>query len=186
MVWELRIKAISTLINAMLVFIAGSWSAFTYADFPANRMAVAAPKAQIPGIVYINIRGNVIAPPPCKINNGNMITVDFGEVMSTRIDGDKYKKDIIYTAECTKMPTNAMKLSINGKTASFDNNALETNIGGLGVRILYQGRTLAVGQEVKFTYPQFPELAAVPVRDMSATLTGGAFEAVATLQLDYQ
>lgn len=74
----------------------------------------------VPGITYVTIRGNVIAPPPCVINNGNTILVDFGEVMSTRIDGQRYKQPVNYTAECTKMPTNAMTLAITGNTAGFD------------------------------------------------------------------
>ncbi len=140
----------------------------------------------VPGITYITIRGNVIAPPPCVINNGNTILVDFGEVMSTRIDGQRYKQPVNYTAECTKMPTNAMTLAITGNTAGFDAGLLQTEIAGLGVRMLYQGRPLNPGEKVKFTYPVFPALEAVPVRDMTAVLTGGDFSAVATLELDYQ
>lgn len=140
----------------------------------------------VPGITYVTIRGNVIAPPPCVINNGNTILVDFGEVMSTRIDGQRYKQPVNYTAECTKMPTNAMTLAITGNTAGFDAGLLQTEITGLGVRMLYQGRQLNLGEKVKFTYPVFPALEAVPVRDMTAVLTGGDFSAVATLELDYQ
>ncbi len=140
----------------------------------------------VPGITYVTIRGNVIAPPPCVINNGNTILVDFGEVMSTRIDGQRYKQPVNYTAECTKMPTNAMTLAITGNTAGFDAGLLQTEIAGLGVRMLYQGRQLNLGEKVKFTYPVFPALEAVPVRDMTAVLTGGDFSAVATLELDYQ
>lgn len=140
----------------------------------------------VPGITYVTIRGNVIAPPPCVINNGNTILVDFGEVMSTRIDGQRYKQPVNYTAECTKMPTNAMTLAITGNTAGFDAGLLQTEIAGLGVRMLYQGRQLNPGEKVKFTYPVFPALEAVPVRDMTAVLTGGDFSAVATLDLDYQ
>ena len=139
----------------------------------------------VPGITYVTIRGNVIAPPPC-VNNGNTILVDFGEVMSTRIDGQRYKQPVNYTAECTKMPTNAMTLAITGNTAGFDAGLLQTEIAGLGVRMLYQGRQLNPGEKVKFTYPVFPALEAVPVRDMTAVLTGGDFSAVATLELDYQ
>lgn len=144
------------------------------------------PVSRACGITYVTIRGNVIAPPPCVINNGNTILVDFGEVMSTRIDGQRYKQPVNYTAECTKMPTNAMTLAITGNTAGFDAGLLQTEIAGLGVRMLYQGRQLNPGEKVKFTYPVFPALEAVPVRDMTAVLTGGDFSAVATLELDYQ
>lgn len=84
------------------------------------------------------------------------------------------------------MPTNAMTLAITGNTAGFDAGLLQTGITGLGVRMLYQGRQLNPGEKVTFTYPVFPALEAVPVRDMTAVLTGGEFSAVATLELDYQ
>ncbi|WFC29464.1 fimbrial protein [Proteus mirabilis] len=73
-----------------------------------------------PGIVYINITGNVIAPPPCLINDGKMIEVNFGEVMSTRINDSNYKQPIEYTAICQKRPTNAMKVYITGNATGFD------------------------------------------------------------------
>ncbi len=139
-----------------------------------------------PGMVPINITGYVIAPPPCVINNGQMVEVDFGEVMSTRIDGANYKRPINYKVECKKMPTNAMKISVVGGDAGFDSNALKTNITGLGVRILYQNKLLRLGQTVNFTYPNIPVLEAIPVRDYSATLSGGDFSAIATLRIEYQ
>ncbi|WPC99920.1 MULTISPECIES: fimbrial protein [Proteus] len=149
--------------------------------------AVAAPSAVIPGMSYIYIRGNVIAPPPCVINNGKTVEVDFGEVMSTRIDGTNYTRPIVYNAVCKQMPVNTLKVSIVGNGASFDANALRTNFTGLGVRILYQNKTLRLGQTVNFTYPDFPKLEAVPVRDYSTTLTtGGEFTATATLRMEYQ
>ncbi|WP_193016285.1 fimbrial protein [Proteus sp. FME41] len=139
-----------------------------------------------PGMVPVYISGYVIAPPPCVINNGQMVEVNFGEVMSTRIDGTNYKQPITYNVECKKMPTNAMKISVVGGSAGFDNNALKTNITGLGVHILYQNKMLRLGQTVNFTYPDIPALEAIPVRDYSATLTGGDFSAIATLRIEYQ
>lgn len=162
-----------------------------FSVFPLIVSAGALPQAAagsrgVPGITYITIRGNVIAPPPCVINNGNTVLVDFGEVMSTRIDGVRYRQPVNYSAECSKMPANAMTLAITGNAAGFDSDALRTEISGLGVRLLYQGRQLALGEKVAFTYPAFPVLEAVPVRDVSAVLTGGDFAATATLELDYQ
>ena len=51
--------------------------------------------------------------------------------------------------------------------------------------MLYQGRQLnPVKSEIYLS--GLPALEAVPVRDMTAVLTGGDFSAVATLELDYQ
>lgn len=171
--------------KAVLIFIlatfTGGLSFTAVANLPARAV-----NGVIPGIVYINITGNVIAPPPCLINDGRMIEVNFGEVMSTRIDGVNYKQPIHYTATCQKMPTNAMKVYVTGSATGFDTNALQTDITGLGVRILYQGKLLDLGKSVNFTYPNLPELEAIPVRDQSASLVGGDFVASGTLHVDYQ
>ena len=171
--------------KAVLVFILATFTGGLSSTAVANLPAGAVIRAT-PGIVYINITGNVIAPPPCLINDGKMIEVNFGEVMSTRINDSNYKQPIEYTATCQKRPTNAMKVYITGNATGFYSNALQTNITGLGVRILYQGKLLGLGSAVKFTYPNLPKLEAIPVRDNRETLVGGDFVANATLHVDYQ
>lgn len=160
-----------------------------YADLPQSRISPTAQTRAVPGIVYVNITGTVIAPPPCIINDGNLIEVDFGEVMSSRIDGTAYKKNVQYTVKCNKMPAsakNAMKMSVQGDKAGFDRQSLATNIGGLGIAIQYNNSKLPVGQTVNFIYPNAPQFSVVPVRDLTANLKGGYFESIATLLIEYQ
>lgn len=178
---EQRFSPSKAVLILILATFTGGLSFTAVANLPARAV-----KDVIPGIVYINISGNVIAPPPCLINDGKMIEVNFGEVMSTRIDGVRYKEPIHYTATCQKMPTNAMKVYVTGSATGFDSNALQTNITGLGVRILYQGNLLDLGKTVNFTYPNLPELEAIPVRDQNEALVGGDFVASGTLHVDYQ
>lgn len=178
---EQRVNPKKTVLILMMATLTGSLSSAAVANLPAK-----VAQDVIPGIVYINITGNVIAPPPCVINEGKTIEVNFGEVMSTRIDGVNYKQPINYTATCQKMPTNAMKVYVTGNATGFDSNALQTDITGLGVRILYQGKLLNLGNAVNFTYPNLPKLEAIPVRDLNTTLVGGDFVANATLHVDYQ
>lgn len=46
----------------------------------------------------LNFDGTMIEPPPCTINGGSPINVDFGnEVMTTRVDGKNYIKDVNYS-----------------------------------------------------------------------------------------
>ncbi|CAQ82822.1 MULTISPECIES: fimbrial protein [Photorhabdus] len=159
----------------------------TQADLPTKRINIAAIPINDPsGKTPVNIYGVVIAPPPCEINNGNTIDVDFGEVMITRIDGVNYMKPVKYTVKCEKMPVNAMKMKIAGNTASFDRMVLETNRAGLGIAVIHNGQKLPVNDWMKFTYPNFPELHAVPVKEMSAVLKGGNFGAGATMMVEYQ
>ncbi len=156
------------------------------AGLPETRINPQANTRAIPGVVYVQIRGIVLAPPPCTINKGELIEVNFGEIMSTRIDGVAYEKPINYKIECTKMPTQMMKMSVKGNRALFDYQSLETNIDGLGVSLRYGGRKLSLNEEIRFTYPNAPQFSVVPVRDLTKTLKGGAFESVATLMIEYQ
>lgn len=136
--------------------------------------------------IRINISGYVIAHPPCMINDGKTVEINFGEILSTQVDGSNYKRPINYNASCEQMPINTLNLSVDGNGTFFDENALTTNIPGLGVRILYQNKELKLGQKINFTYPDLPVLEAVPVRDLSTSLTGGDFSATATLRMEYQ
>ncbi|KLN45813.1 fimbrial protein, partial [Providencia rettgeri] len=113
--------------------------------------------------------------------------VNFDEIMSTRIDGNTYAKSINYNIDCEKRPTSQMKMTLVGIPASFDSGAIETDIQGLGIAFRYNGSKLRLNQEIKFVYPNAPQFEAIPVRDLSKTLTqGGAFRAGVTIKLDYQ
>ncbi|MCW7548966.1 fimbrial protein [Photorhabdus sp. APURE] len=157
------------------------------ADLLTKRVNLAAgPVSNFSGKTPVNIYGVVIAPPPCVINNGNTIDVDFGDVMINRIDGVNYMQPVKYTVKCEKMPANAMKMMISGNTASFDRTVLQTNRSGLGIAVIHNGRKLPVNDWMKFSYPNFPELHAVPVKEMATVLKGGDFGAGATMMVEYQ
>ncbi|MGJ3353884.1 fimbrial protein [Providencia sp. Je.9.19] len=158
----------------------------SYAGLPESRILPQSGTRATPGIVYVEIKGVVLAPPPCKVNNDNLIVVNFGEVMSTRIDGSAYEQKVNYGISCEKMPTQAMTMSVQGNGALFDTKSLETNIEGLGIALRYNNQKLNLNEKVKFTYPNAPQFYVVPVRDLTKTLQGGPFEAVATIMLDYQ
>lgn len=158
----------------------------SYAGLPDSKM-IPRSGTITPGMVIVGIKGTVIAPPACKINNGNIIKVDFSDVLSTRIDGVAYSKPVNYNIDCSKRPTDLMKMTLVGNPALFDASLVETNIAELGIGFRYNGNKLALGQEVKFVYPNAPQFEAVPVRDLSKALTqGGEFRAGVTLRFDYQ
>ncbi|WP_257017577.1 fimbrial protein [Serratia fonticola] len=135
----------------------------------------------------VNIRGTVILPPPCTINNNQTIWVDFGdEVMTTRIDGVNYKQTIAYSLSCDIQKSNDLKMRIQGGTAGFGTGLLGTNKGDLGIALYYGTQRLNINTWFNYTYPNQPVLYAVPVKRSGATLTGGEFTASATLLIDYQ
>lgn len=127
-----------------------------------------------------------VLEPPCVINDDRPIEVDFGEVMTTRVDGVNYRRPVDYTLLCSKAFSNAIKLQVQGNGASFDRTVLHTNKAGLGIGLRHGDNKLPVNNWLNFTYPNAPALWAVPVRQSGATLKGGEFTASATLQVAYQ
>ncbi|MGL5388526.1 MAG: fimbrial protein [Enterobacterales bacterium] len=135
----------------------------------------------------VNVRGTIILPPPCTINNNQTIRVDFGdEVMTTRIDGVNYKQTIVYSLDCDIQKSNDLKMSIQGGTAGFGTGLLSTSKSDLGIALYYGTQQLNINTWFNYSYPNKPVLYAVPVKRSGATLTGGEFTASATLLIDYQ
>lgn len=136
----------------------------------------------------MEFRGTLLEPPPCTINSGNNITVDFGlKVGIKKVDGVNYMQDINYDLVCEPNTHSwVLKLKLTGNPTSFDNAAVQTNISGLGIKILRDGQPFIMGSEITTTPISKPQLRAVPVQQPGILLTEGAFEAVATLQADYQ
>ncbi|WP_447885646.1 fimbrial protein [Serratia fonticola] len=143
-------------------------------------LAWAAPSATV------TVKVTVVAPPPCVINDDRPIEVEFGDVMTTRVDGSSYRMPVNYTLDCTGAPSNAMKLQIQGNGASFDSTVLQTTQPALGVQLHVGSARLPINTAANFTYPNKPVLFAVPVKKSGATLTGGEFTAAATMKVDYQ
>ncbi|OJT44276.1 fimbrial protein [Serratia plymuthica] len=134
----------------------------------------------------VTVKVTVVAPPPCVINDDRPIDVEFGDVMTTRVDGSNYKMPVNYTLSCPGAPSNAMKLQVKGTGAAFDATVLQTNKTGLGIELRQGDSKLAVNDWLNFTFPNKPELWAVPVKQTGATLTGGEFSAGATMEVAYQ
>ncbi|CAI2004423.1 fimbrial protein [Serratia fonticola] len=134
----------------------------------------------------VTVKVTVVATPPCTINDDRPIEVEFGDAMTTRVDGDNYKMPVNYTLSCTGAPYNAMKLQVQGNGASFDGTVLKTSKTGLGIKLQQGSNKLAINSWLKFTYPNQPELWAVPVKQNGVALAGGEFTAGATMKVDYQ
>lgn len=137
--------------------------------------------------VNLSIRAVIIAPPPCVINNGSTLDVPFGnDLLTSRIDGVNYRRGVPYTVSCDSPFSNALTLELRGTGASFDGRVLLTRKPDLGVKLFINGADWPLNTAVNFTYPNFPVVQAVPVKRAGSTLTGGVFDAAATLVVDYQ
>jgi len=136
----------------------------------------------------VTVKVTVLAPLPCVLNEKQPIEVDFGnEVMTTRIDGQAYRRKVGYSLSCSGQGKNAMRLQVKGTGAAFDASALQTNVNGLAIAFEQpEGKRLPLNGWANFDYPKLPDLYAVPVRKNGVELLPGAFSAVATLRVAYQ
>ena len=133
------------------------------------------------------IRAVIIAPPPCIINGASTLNVPFGnDLLTSRVDGVNYRRNVPYTGTCDAPFSNAMRLELRGTGASFDARVLSTRNPNLGVKLFINGADWPLNAAVNFTYPNFPVVQAVPVKRAGSVLLGGAFDAAATLVVDYQ
>lgn len=135
----------------------------------------------------VNIRVEILAPPPCIINGNITLDVPFGdELMTTRIDGVKYRRDVPYTVKCDRSPSNAMTITLQGSGATFDNTTLSTSNSDLGIKLLMGGNVWPLNNVLKFTYPSLPKMEAVLVKKTNSVLSAGAFSATATIVVALQ
>lgn len=128
----------------------------------------------------------VIAPPSCEINSKKPIEVTFGEVLTTQVNGDNYKQDVLYDIKCTNTTSNDMSIRIQGTDVGLGAHVLGTDTANLGIALLNNGKPVPLNSDIKFTYPNPPKLQAVPVKSPGTTLKGGAFSASATMTMTYQ
>ncbi|EII7062059.1 fimbrial protein, partial [Escherichia coli] len=87
--------------------------------------------------VPVRIYGTIIIPP-CEINSGEPVNVDFGNVQEERINSRTYDKKIIVPVRC---PYHQGDVSLTITAASIIENAdvVATDIEGLGILLYEEG-----------------------------------------------
>jgi len=139
--------------------------------------------------------GVLEASPVCTLNSGGDIDVDFGNKVGIEsIDGVNYRTPLDYKITCEKSQDRinnaALKLTLTATATSFDNEAIQSNINDLGIRIYAnngQGDVvMGPGTVLKISTENPPLLVAVPVKRGGAMLPTGSFDATATLTVEYQ
>lgn len=152
--------------------------------------------------VTINIIGEIVMPP-CVVNNGAPIEVNFGNISITDVSNAMYQKVLSVPVTCTYYQGAAyVKVTGNMLGGAADSNVLATNISNFGIA-LYQGSdtvtplTLGNGDtglgyaitngltgggtaSENFTFT------AKPYKQGSDVLDTGAFTASANMSISYQ
>lgn len=143
----------------------------------------------------MSLRGTLLDSVPCDINNGEALSVDFGEVGVNKIDGVRYQQVLSFPVNCQgKYSGPPFRFIYSGQVSDFDPAALKTTADGLGVKLKsqcnghdyceleiggYQGVNM-MGMET-----QLLNFLVVPVKNKGAVLEPGEFNANASFRLDY-
>lgn len=90
--------------------------------------------------VQINIRGNVYIPP-CTINNGQNIVVDFGNINPEHVDNLRGEVTKTISISCPNKRGSPW-IKVTGNAIGGQTNVLATNITSFGIA-LYQGKGTA-------------------------------------------
>ncbi|MBK5439592.1 fimbrial protein [Pseudomonas sp. TH32] len=135
----------------------------------------------------VTFTGTLNEPPPCTIDSGSTIEVDFGDVGTKRVDGVKYRRTVGYTIRCgpSTLPW-LLRLSINGTATTFDNSAVQTSVPELGIRLFQNNLPFRLNTPLDITLSSPPTLEVVPVKQPGSVLAPARFTAVATLLAEYQ
>lgn len=129
--------------------------------------------------------------PPCTVNGAN---IEFGNVLTSKVGDVSYTRPIEYSLSCNNAdPGDYLKLQIQGTASTINGEqVLQTSVPGLGIRLQQRENKalVPVGQTewLNFTLGsnQGPALEAIPVKETTTLLSGGEFNASATLVVDYQ
>ncbi|WP_254924797.1 fimbrial protein [Aeromonas sp. A35_P] len=153
----------------------------------------------------IVIKSSVLyVPEECKINGGETIEVDFGDLPGTGLDGNNHEKTVALNFVCSggvfdKEASLKINLAISGKPTSFSQNYLRTTrsgynggevINNLGIKFKQlDGSTLNLND----WYPVSMQgnigdwgFIAAPISPAGAEVAAGDFYATGTIVASFQ
>lgn len=136
----------------------------------------------------LKLKGVLIVPPDCTINNNELIEVPFGDNLGVnKIDGVNYTQPVDYHLECEKNSHDwTLQLNVSGAPSDLNSAALATNLADLAIYLALDGTPLTLNEWYPISADAPPKMTAVPIKRAGSTLPAEAFEATATLQVEYQ
>jgi type 1 fimbria pilin len=117
----------------------------------------------------------------CVVNNDKPISINFGQVGVNKVDGVNYSTAIPLTIQCDEKPSAKLNLTVTGVASDFNNGAVRSTISNLAIEIQQNGVPVELGKSFLVNAENPPTLVAVPVKRPGGELSGGDFNAVATL-----
>ncbi|NIF33011.1 fimbrial protein [Enterobacter sp. Cy-643] len=139
----------------------------------------------------IEIVGTVIAPPPCRLNNNEVINVDFGNSIGVKkVASGQYRQEIVLDLTCDAYNDAwQLTLKVTGLAVDFDsdNATLQTaEKSDLGIKLYADGKAFPLLTAININGTVLPKVEAVLVQREGVELTEGPFTAKAILKAEYQ
>nr|CAX67755.1 putative exported fimbrial protein [Yersinia enterocolitica] len=135
--------------------------------------------------VTLQVKLTILAPT-CTINDNKAMSVDFGEVLTEKVNGNNYIKPVEYSLKCTGSDSQMFNMTIQGTQAPFNDSALKTNITDFGIALLANDTPLKINDSIAFRPAKKPVLQVVPIKVANTRLKGGNFTANAVMKISYQ
>lgn len=144
----------------------------------------------------VNFKGTLQTNPPCVITGSNdPITINFGDIGITQIDGTRYAQTFDLNILCDVSMGSGVTLyfGYDGMIADFDKQALQTSRNGLGIMLYRSNGDIIEPNNANHTEvlsggtPVTVRLTAVPVKnpDSDLVLLEGPFTAIGTVEIRY-
>ncbi|EMB2735935.1 fimbrial protein [Serratia sp. CY70267] len=147
--------------------------------------------------IKVNFTGNLVAAPDCVLNTDKDISVDFAEVVGTKVDGKAYKKmPIPYTVSCSggSPGSGQLKVMLGYTTVPWgDYSSIQAQpilkFANFGLRIIEGDADKTYVPNTKVVVADQnnpPKFYAVPIGKENAGLPVGDFTASATMTAMYE
>lgn len=139
----------------------------------------------------MSFHGTLLEHPPCDINDGQPIAINFGEVGVNKVDGENYSQPFEINYTCNGARTD-MILRYVGVATAFDNAAVQSSIENFGIQLRNVSsdgvhNLFVVGTAITVSSNQnLSKFVAIPVKKQGSDLPGDSFTSSAMLQLEYQ
>ncbi|HDC1420164.1 TPA: fimbrial protein [Salmonella enterica] len=152
--------------------------------------------------VTVNITGEIVIPP-CTVNNGQIIEVNFGDIPVSDVTNNRYRQRKDVNVICTYYQGTPYIKVTGAQLTGAASHVLKTNINNFGIA-LYQGDgvgtplVLGNGTSNGNEYIGSPitsglsgtssgtfTFTAVPYKVGSAELSAGAFSSTASMSITY-
>jgi len=134
----------------------------------------------------IQISMTVLNPPPCTINDGRTIEVDFGEIVTSDLQNNAISRPINLNLSCS-MSKNQMRLQIQGTPDKDYPGYLLASYSPIAIKFTSNGQVLPINSWLNFSWPDAPELRVATFHKPNWLIKAGdSFSASATLRVEYQ